>query len=250
MMIFSSSCQIFLALWLVRACSMDFFLLTNPTFLDNAFLTLKIFGLLFTNFIPVFISKSSRENSRTGFNEKKLEFLKNEFSTTTSTFIRQIFAELLYYIPAFQSKTFLETGSGKFLIFLKAILTHLRNAASSSFAYHTLRLCFFNLLSSSRIWNAEFFWLIRKHGFYGWINRRNCALLWSNFVDNSHVSYPIQDVVLNDDFSYYFLTDLECCKKISFVLFLSILLCLLLCFIFLVVPRKNYVWETLFDFNL
>ena len=67
MMIFSSSCQIFLALWLTRACSMEFFLITNPTYLDNAILALKIFALLLTNSIPVFISKSSRQNSRRGF---------------------------------------------------------------------------------------------------------------------------------------------------------------------------------------
>merc|ERR1712037_196332 len=150
---------------------------------------------------PVFISKSARENSR--------------------TFSRQIFAELLYYIPVFQSSTFLETGA----VTLRALLSHILRCAYAFSIYFLLPG-------------------FETRNFSGLFDETGSLV--ESIGEIAVFCGPILWIIL----MYYFLTDLECCKKISFVLFLTLLLCLLLCFIFLVVPRKNYVWETLFDFNL
>ena len=64
MLIFSSSSQLFLSLWFVRACSMDFFALSNPTNFENISLVLKVFGIMLVNFIPVFILNSARQTLR------------------------------------------------------------------------------------------------------------------------------------------------------------------------------------------
>ncbi|CAG5080812.1 Oidioi.mRNA.OKI2018_I69.PAR.g9711.t1.cds [Oikopleura dioica] len=201
MMIFSCSCQIFLSLWFVRSCSMDIFKSTNASFYEYLFLTLKIFGLIFANFIPVFLFKQNRQDIR--------------------TFLRQIFVELLFYVPNFQKKIFLESGSET----LRALFSHFLRCG------YTFSIFF--LLSSDKMkesWARIF---------------ENNFLLAESIGEVLLFCGPILWIVL----IYYFLTDLECCKKISFVLFLSTLFSLLLCFIFLVVPSKNYAWETLFDFN-